>query len=92
MAGEAIGDGLIVLIDSVLSELRRTGGLQEGRFADLALDIHSLDIRLQLRLSDLAILRIALALLRSLGSVTHYVNRRRKKEGRLDSNAKTLFN
>jgi len=60
-----------VLVDGMLGELRCTGGAQEGRLADLALEIHSLDVCLQLRLGSLPILRIAFALLLCLGSVTH---------------------
>lgn len=33
-----------MLVDGVLGELGGAGGLQEGRLADLALDIHGLDV------------------------------------------------
>lgn len=69
---EAVGDGLAMLVGSVLGKLRGASRLQESGLADLALDVHSLDIRLQLRLGNFGILRVALALLLGLGSVTHF--------------------
>lgn len=48
---------------------RRTSSLQESRLADITLNIHSLLIDLQLRLSDLGLFVLAIALRRCLGSL-----------------------
>ena len=48
---------------------RRTSSLQESRLADITLNIHSLLIDLQLRLSDFGLFILAIALRRCLGSL-----------------------
>jgi hypothetical protein len=70
-AGEAVGDGLAVLVLGVLEECGSLGGLEERRPADLALDVASLRIDFELRLGRLGLVLVALALLLCLGSVTH---------------------
>lgn len=41
---EALGESLLVLVLGVLGESWGASGLQEGGLADVALDIHSLDV------------------------------------------------
>jgi len=71
-AGEAILEGLAVLVRGVFGESRRTSSLQESRLADLALDIHSLLIDLELRLCDLGIFVLAITLGGCLRTVSHF--------------------
>jgi hypothetical protein len=68
---EAVGDGLAVLVLGVLFQSRGLCGLEEGRFADLALNVASLFVHLELGLGSVLVLSSALALLLSLGTVTH---------------------
>lgn len=68
---ETLGKGLAVLVLGVLGESGTLGGLEEGRLADLALNVASLLVHLELGLGSLALLLSAFALLLSLGTVTH---------------------
>jgi hypothetical protein len=68
---EAVGDGLAVLVLGVLFQSRGLCGLEEGRFADLALNVASLFVHLELGLGSVLVLSSAFALLLSLGTVTH---------------------
>lgn len=74
--GEAVRDRLVVLVRGVLVQSRCPSGRQESLEADLALNRLRLLVDLELRLGGAAgKLCVALALLRSLGSVstTHFV-------------------
>jgi hypothetical protein len=69
---EALLDGVLgVLVLGVLFQSRGLCGLEESRFADLALNVASLLVHLELRLGRGLVLSSALALLLSLGTVTH---------------------
>lgn len=68
---EAILQRLRVLVGGVLSQSRRTGSLEKSALADVALDIHSLLVDLQLGLCDLGVLVLAVALGGCLCSVSH---------------------
>lgn len=60
-----------MLVGGVLGQSGGFGGLEEGRLADLALDVAGLLVHLELRLGNLALLLVAITLLLSLGAVTH---------------------
>jgi len=71
-AREAVLEGLAMLIRGVLGKSRRTSCLQEGRFADLTLDILGLLVDFELRLGDLGVFVLAIALGCCLRTVSHF--------------------
>jgi hypothetical protein len=83
---EALLDGVLgVLVLGMLFQSRGLCGLEEGRFADLALNVASLLVHLELRLGRGLVLSSALALLLSLGTVTHVCDLgRRGRRGCVD--------
>jgi len=61
-----------MLIRGVLGKSRRTSCLQEGRFADLTLDILGLLVDFELRLGDFGVFVLAIALGSCLRTVSHF--------------------
>jgi len=60
-----------MLVRSMFGEGRGAGSLQEGRLADIALDVFGLLVDLELRLCDFGVLVLAITLGGCLGSVSH---------------------